>query len=157
MPTPSTSRSNQLRLPEPGTSSTSAPIGEINRRVDQLTLVQSTLQNGATPTLVAGIAMIIEGMQTQAEHSEVVLTVWSRVGLLVRSASLQDSSWHGYDLTHGLVDPRSHQTYGEPTRLCTSEVVPSNHATALCHTTSDARHFAHNPPKTHREIVVFCP
>ena len=53
MPAPSASRSNQQQLPEPGTSSDPVPIGEINGRVDQLAPVQTTLQSGAAPTLIA--------------------------------------------------------------------------------------------------------
>ena len=44
----STSLSNQQKQPDPGTSSAHVPVGKINDRVDQLALVQSTLQNGAT-------------------------------------------------------------------------------------------------------------
>ena len=80
-----------------------------------LPLVQSTLQNGA-PSLVTGFAMIIAQMQTQAIHPDVVLTITISIGSLERSASFRDGTWHGYDLTHGLIDPRSHQSFGKPTR-----------------------------------------
>ena len=59
MPSPPTSRPTQQRAPERGATSAPTSTREINGRVDQLVLVQSTLQNGATPTLVAGFAMII--------------------------------------------------------------------------------------------------
>ena len=82
----STSLSNQQKQPDPGTSSAHVPVGKLNDRVDQLALVQSTLQNGATPTFFAGISMILAQMQTQDEHSDVILTISSSIGSLVCSA-----------------------------------------------------------------------
>ena len=35
---------------------------------------------------------------------------------LERSASFRDGTWHGYDLTHDLIDPWFHVVFGEPTR-----------------------------------------
>ena len=116
MPAPSNLTSNCRQLPEPGTSSATTSPGEINDRGDQLALVHNTLQNGATPTLVAGIAMLIAQMQAQTDHPELVPTVSSGIGLLVRAASFQDGVWHGYNLTHSISDPRSHSNYGERTR-----------------------------------------
>ena len=60
--------------------------------------------------------MIIAQMQAQAAHPEVLLTITSSIGLLERSATFRDGAWHDYDLTHNLIDPRSHTIYGEPTR-----------------------------------------
>ena len=80
MPAPSASRSIQKRLHEPGTSSAPAPAREINGRIDQLALVQSTLQNGASPTLVTGFAMINAQRQTQATHPDMILTITSSIG-----------------------------------------------------------------------------
>ena len=116
MPAPPTSRSTQQRPPEPRATSATAFEGEINGRVDQLALEQSTLQNGATPTMVTGFAMIIAQMQTQTAHPDVVLTISSSIGSLERSASFRDGTWYGYDLTSGLIDSRTHQSFGEPTR-----------------------------------------
>ena len=91
-------------------------MSEIDGRVDQLALVQDTLLNGATPTMIAGFAMIIAQIQAQAEYPDVSLTITSRVGPIERSATFRDGTWQGYDLTHSLIDPRSHLVYGEPTR-----------------------------------------
>ena len=59
MPAPSNQTTNGRQLPQPGTSSAAPSPGEINSRVDQLAVVENTLENEATPTLVAGIAMLI--------------------------------------------------------------------------------------------------
>ena len=91
-------------------------MSEIDGRVDQLALVQDTLLNGATPTMIAGFAMIIAQTQAQAEYPDVSFTITSRVGPIERSATFRDGTWQGYDLTHSLIDPRSHVVYGEPTR-----------------------------------------
>ena len=107
---------NRRQLPEHGTSSATTSLGEITGRVVQLALVQSTLQNRATPTLVAGIAISIAQLQAQTDYQDLVLTVFSGIGSLVRAASFQDGVWHSYNLTHSIADPRSRSTYSEPTR-----------------------------------------
>ena len=66
---PQTSNSRQ-QLPEPGHPPLSAPVGEIDGKVNQVALVERTLCNGTTPTLVARIAMLIARMQTQADHPD---------------------------------------------------------------------------------------
>ena len=91
-------------------------VGEVNGRVDQLALVQQALQDGATPTIIAGFAMILAQMQAQAAHLEVLLTITSSIRPLERSATFSDGARHGYDLTRNLIDPRSHMIYGEPNR-----------------------------------------
>ena len=96
-------------------SSIQPSVGEVNGRVDQLASVQQALQDWATPTMIAGFAMILAQMQAQAAHPEVLLTITSSIGPLERSATFRDGAWHGYDLTHNLIDPRSHMIYGEPT------------------------------------------
>ena len=116
MPAPPTSRSTQQRPPEPEATTAPGSARKVNGRVDQLALVQSSLQNGATPTLDTGFAKIIAQMQTQAIHPHVVLAITSSIGSLERSVSFRDGTWHGYDPTHVLIDPRSHQSFGEPTR-----------------------------------------
>ena len=58
---------------EPAPTSTTSSVGEIDGRVDKLALVQQTLRNGATPTMIAGFAMIIAQMQLQAAHPDVLL------------------------------------------------------------------------------------
>ena len=102
---------------QPSTVSDAPPMmSEIDGRIDQLALVQDTILNGATPTMITGFAMIIAQIQAQAEYSDVSLTITSRVGPIERSATFRDGTWHGYDLSHSLIDPRSHLVYGEPTR-----------------------------------------
>ena len=96
------------RVPEPAPANATSPVGEINGRVNQLTLVQHTLQYGANPTMIAGIAMIIVQMQSQAAYPDVQLTLTSSIGSLERSASFFDGTWHGYDLTHHLIDLIKH-------------------------------------------------
>ena len=107
---------NAARAQPPARSDAPSITSEIDGRVDQLALVQDTLLNGATPTMIAGFAMIIAQIQAQAEYPDVSLTVTSRVGPIERSATFRDGTWQGYDLTHSLIDPRSHLVYGEPSR-----------------------------------------
>ena len=116
IPAPSATNNNNQQLPEPGTPLTTTPVGEIDGRVDQLALVRSTLQNGATPTLVAGIAMLMAQMQAQVDHPDLVFTVSSGIGSLVRSSQFQDGVWHRDDLNHSIGNPRSHSIDGDPTR-----------------------------------------
>ena len=105
-----------VQLSRVGSNGGNSSKGEIDGRVDQLALVQQTILNGATPTMIAGFAMIIAQIQSQAAHPDVLLTITSSIGSLERSASFRDSTWHGYDLTHDLIDPRPHMVYGKPTR-----------------------------------------
>ena len=107
MPAPNSQQTSRQRAT---TASTLTSVGEVNGRVDQLALVQQALQDGATPT------MIVAQMQAQAAHPEVLLTITSSIGPLERSATFRDGTCHGYDLTHNLIDPRSHMIYGEPNR-----------------------------------------
>ena len=79
-------------------------------------LARRALQNGATPTMIAGFATINAHMPSQAAHPDVLFTITSSIGSLERSASFHDGTWHGYDLTHDLINRRSHQTYGDSTR-----------------------------------------
>ena len=107
---------NAQHAQNPARTNTSSTVGEIGGRVDQLALLQNTMQNGATPSKIAGFAIIIAQMQAQADYPEVRLTITSSIGPLERSASFNDGAWHGYDLTHNLIDPRSHVVFEEPTR-----------------------------------------
>ena len=113
MPAPNSQQNPQSRI---HSSNTLQSVGEVNGRVDQLALVQQALQDGATPTMIAGFAMIVAQMQAQAAHPEVLLIITSSIGPLERSATFRDGVCHGYDLTHNLIDPRSHMLYGEPDR-----------------------------------------
>ena len=117
MPAPSHQLSSRHPTPEQTSAITIPPVSEIGGRVDQLALVKQTLQNGATPTMIAGFAMIIAQIQLQATHPDVLLTITSSIGSLERFASFRDGTWHEYDLTHDLIDPRAHLVFGEPTRL----------------------------------------
>ena len=67
-------------------------MSEIDGRVDQLALVHDTLLNGATPTMIAGFAMIIAQTQAQAEYPDVSFTITSRVGPIERSATFRDGT-----------------------------------------------------------------
>ena len=116
MPAPTNQQNQRPRASNPSNASTPTSVGEVNGRVDQLALVQQALQDGSSPTMIAGFAMIIAQMQAQAAHPEVLLTITNSIGPLERSATFRDGAWHGYDLTHNLIDPRSHMIYGEPTR-----------------------------------------
>ena len=58
--------------PEPPVSS--PPVEDLHGRLDQLGLVQSQLQPGASPTLVTGMVMLIAQMQSLEEHSDFVLS-----------------------------------------------------------------------------------
>ena len=105
-----------MQLPESGNPTTSASVGEIDGRLDQNALVERTLRNGATPTLVAGMAMLTAQMQAQIYHPDLVLTVTSGIDSFTRTARFHDEIWHGYDLTHSLGYLRSHAIFGEPAR-----------------------------------------
>ena len=116
MPAPTSQQNRQQNTLNTTSTSTTPTIGEVIGRVDQLALVQDALQNGATPKMIAGFAMIIAQMQAQATYPEVFLTITSSIGPFERSATFRDGAWHGYDLTQNLIDPRSHMIYGEPPR-----------------------------------------
>ena len=92
------------RLPAPQNAARAQPstrndpppmMSEIDGRVDQLALVQDTLLNGATPTMITGFAMIIAQTQAQAEYPDVSFTITSRVGPIERSATFRDGTWQG--------------------------------------------------------------
>ena len=116
MPALSNQTTNLQQLHEPGTSSATPSPGEINGLVDQVALVQNTLQTGATPTLVACIAMFIAQMQAQCDHPDLVLTISSGIGSPMLAARFQDGVWHGYDLILSIGDSRSRSTFGEANR-----------------------------------------
>ena len=116
MPAPSSQQNCRQSIPNTASTSTTPTIGEDNGRVDQLALVQETLQNGATPTMIAGIAMINAQMQAQAAYPEVLLTP--------RSHS-QPSSLHT-PLVH-IPNPETVATfvnYKQPTAIKTARLHP---------------------------------
>ena len=112
VPAPTSQQNRRQCIPNTASTSTTSTIGEVNGRVDQIALVQDALQNGASPTMIAGFAMIIAQMQAQAAYPEVLLTITSSIGPLERSATFRDAAWHGYDITHNMI----HMIYGEPPR-----------------------------------------
>ena len=116
MPASSNVQNSRQRAPETAPTSSTSSIGEIDGRVDQLALVQQTLHNGATLTMIAGFPMIMGQMESQAAQTDVLLTITSSIGSLERSASFRDGTWHGYNVTHDLIDPRSHMVHKEPNR-----------------------------------------
>ena len=106
---------NAQRTQDSARTNITSAVGEVGGRVDQLALVQNTLQNRATPTMIAGFAMILARMQAQADNPAVHLTITSSIGPPERSATFSDGTWHGYDLTLTFFDPRPHVIVGEPT------------------------------------------
>ena len=98
MAAPTSQQNRRRSVPNTASTSTTSTTGEVNGRVDQVALVQDTLQ------------------KTQAAYPEVLLTITSSIGPLERSATFRDGAWHGYDVSHNLIDPRSHMIYGEPPR-----------------------------------------
>ena len=66
--------------------------------------------------MIAGFAVIIAQMQSHATHPDVLLTITSSIESLEPYATFRDGTWHGYDLTHDLIDPSSHVVFCEPTR-----------------------------------------
>ena len=115
----STSNDDQTRAP--ATAAPEPPVSSLHvkdphGRVDQLGLVQSQLQSGASPTLVTGMAMLITQMQSLETHPDFVLSFSVRIGSFRQTAELSNGAWHGHDLTHHFEDHRSHLTYGEPAR-----------------------------------------
>ena len=107
MSAPSNPQNSHNRLSEPGTSSKTTSVGDNDGRIDQLALVKNTLQNGATPTLVAVIAILLAQMKALEDHADLVLTVSSGIGSLLGTAFFQDGIGHGYDLTHSIDDQAS--------------------------------------------------
>ena len=98
MPAPTSQQNQRQRAANSLTTSTPTSVGEVNGRIDQLALVQQALQD-ATPTMIAGFAMIIAQMQAQAAHPEVLLTITSSIGPLERSATFRDGAWQGSTCT----------------------------------------------------------
>ena len=107
---------NQFQLFESGNPTTSAPVGEIYGWINQVALVEQSLRNSATPTLVARMAMLIAQMQAQIDHPDVLSTITSGIGSPTLTARFQDRIWHDYDLTHSPGDSRSHAIFGESAR-----------------------------------------
>ena len=92
MPEPTSQRNRRQGIPNTASTSTISTIGEVNGQVDKLALVQDALQNGATPTMIAGYAMIIAQMQAQAVYPEVLNTITSSIGPLERCATFRTST-----------------------------------------------------------------
>ena len=108
--------SAQQRLPESGTSKTTAPTMELLGRIDQIALVENTLGAVASPKLVAGIVMLISQMQSQEQHPVSTLSITSGVGTFHSTATFHGGAWRGHELTHPFDEHRSIATYGEPPR-----------------------------------------
>ena len=121
---PSTSQSSQNQsatLPAPVPS---LPVDRAQATVDQLGLVQSTLQEGAPPTLVTGMTMLIAQMQSLEMHPDFTLSISVGIGSYRRTAELHDGAWRGHDLTHHFDDHRSSMRYNEPARLPMEQLRP---------------------------------
>ena len=81
-------------------------------RIDQFALVRDRLVQGASPELVAGIAMLIQQMDSQQNNTEMSLTITTAFGPFVKNATFNNGEWQGNDLTHKLTDPRGAYLYG---------------------------------------------
>ena len=95
----------------------SLPVEESQTKIDQLGLVQSTLQEAPSPSLVTGIAILIAQMQSLEIHPDFTLSLSIGIGSYRRTAEFHNGAWQGHDLTHHFDDHRSHLGYGEPNRL----------------------------------------
>ena len=116
---PSTSRMDQSQPPTIATQETpvsSLPVEESQTRIDQLGLVQSTLQEAPSPSLVTGMAILIAQMQSLKIHPDFTLSISIGIGSYRRTAEFHNGAWQGHDLTHHFDDHRSHLRYGEPNR-----------------------------------------
>ena len=117
---PSTSRMDQSQPPTIATQETpvsSLPVEESQTRIDQLGLVQSTLQEAPSPSLVTGIAILIAQMQSLEIHPDFTLSISIGIGSYRRTAEFHNGAWRGHDLAHHFDDHRSHLRYGEPNTL----------------------------------------
>ena len=94
----------------------SLPVEESQTRIDQLVLVQSTLQETPSPSLVTGMAILIAQMQSLEIHPDFTLSISIGIGSYRRTAEFHNGAWQGHDLTHHFEDHRSHLRYGEPNR-----------------------------------------
>ena len=71
---------NSQQYPTPSqTNPPLAPTRELHGRIDQTAFLNDTLQAGASPSLVAGLAMVISQMRSQVQHPDLTLTITSGV------------------------------------------------------------------------------
>ena len=116
---PTTSRMDQsqpLTIAMQEAPVSSLPVQESQTRIDQLGLVQSTLQEDPSPSLVTGMAILIAQMQSLEIHPDFTLSISIGIGSYRRTAEFHNGAWQGHDLTHHFDDHRSHLRYGEPNR-----------------------------------------
>ena len=116
---PSTSRMDQSQPPTIATQETPLsllPVEESQTRIDQLGLVQSTLQEAPSPSLVTGLAILIAQMQSLEIHPDFTLSISIGIGSYRRTAEFHNGASRGHDITHPFDDHRSHLRYGEPNR-----------------------------------------
>ena len=123
---PSTSQSSQNQSATPLAPVPSLPVDEAQATIDQLGLVQSTLQEGAPPTLVTGMTMLIAQMQSLEMHPDFTLSISVGIGSYRRTAELHNGTWRGHDLTHHFDDHRSSMRYDEPARLPMEQLQPAH-------------------------------
>ena len=116
---PSTSRMDQSQPPTIATQEalvSSLSVEESQTRIDQLGLVQSTLQEAPSPSLVTGMAILIAQMQSLEIHPDFTLSISIGIGSYRRTAEFDNGAFQGHDITHHFDDHRSHLRYGEPNR-----------------------------------------
>ena len=75
-------------------------------RVDQHQLVTNRLANGASPNLVAAMAMIIQQMDAQLANPGMELAITTSFGPLKLAVKFKRGEWVGHDLTYPPTDDR---------------------------------------------------
>ena len=85
-----------------------------SQRPNQARMVIDRFANGASPNLVAAVAMIIQQMEEQTSHPALRLSITTSYGPLNLTATLSQGEWCGNDLTQPISDPRISQTLGLP-------------------------------------------
>ena len=113
-PMDQSSRNRMPHPPRPVSSVSSLPVEEPHTQTDQLGLIQASLQSGAPPTLVTGMAMSIAQMQTLEAHPDFTLSISVGIGSYRRTAELRNRTCQGHNLTHHFDDNRSNLPYSEP-------------------------------------------
>ena len=81
-------------------------------RVDQHQLVTNRLANGASPNLVAAMAMIIQQMDAQLANPGMELAITTSFGPLKLAAKFKRGEWVGHDLTYPPTDDRVSELVG---------------------------------------------
>ena len=84
------------------------------QRLIQARMVVDRFANGASPNLVAAVAMIIQQIEAQTTHPALRLSITTSYRPLNLTATLSQGEWSGNDLSQPISDPRISQTLGPP-------------------------------------------